>query len=217
MEELSLMQRIAVGALPLIFAITVHETAHGWVALRCGDPTARMLGRLTLNPIKHIDLIGTVIMPLALFILGGFIFGYAKPVPVTWENLRHPKRDMVLVALAGPLSNLLMAVIWGAAMKLGFLLSGSANWFAMPLIYMGMYGVSVNIMLAVLNLFPLPPLDGGRVVAGMLPNRWAVRYNRLEPWGFIILVGLLITGLLGAVLLPIVRQLERMLYLTAGL
>src|SRR5210317_2286465 len=181
MEELTTVQRIAVWALPILFAITVHEVAHGWVARRLGDPTAYMMGRLTLNPIRHIDPIGTVLVPLALTLMGGFIFGWAKPFPVTWENLRNPKRDMVLVAAAGPLANLAMALLWALAMKVGVLLGDEARWVALPLIYMGFAGITINLVLMVLNLLPLPPLDGGRVVAGLLPDRLAWRYGRLEP------------------------------------
>ena len=180
MEELTTVQRIAVWALPILFAITVHEVAHGWVARRLGDPTAYMMGRLTLNPIRHIDPIGTVLVPLALTLMGGFIFGWAKPVPVTWENLRNPKRDMVLVAAAGPLANLAMALLWALAMKVGVLLGDEARWVALPLIYMGFAGITINLVLMVLNLLPLPPLDGGRVVAGLLPDRRAPRAVRAD-------------------------------------
>ena len=134
MDEFSLIQRIAIWALPILFAITVHEVAHGWVAKQFGDPTAMMLGRLTLNPIKHIDPIGTIIVPIFLLMVGGFIFGWAKPVPVTWENLRNPKRDMIFVAAAGPLANLIMAILWAAVAKIGFTLGMGSDWLARPLV-----------------------------------------------------------------------------------
>jgi Zn-dependent protease len=217
MEELTTVQRIAVWVIPVLFAITVHEVAHGWVARRLGDPTAFMLGRLTLNPIKHIDPVGTVLVPLALLMLGGFVFGWAKPVPVTWENLRHPKRDMALVAAAGPGANLVMALLWALAMKLGMLLEGSVDAVAIPLIYMGFAGITINLVLMVLNLLPLPPLDGGRVVAGLLPGRLSWQFGRLEPYGLIILLGLLFMGWLGHLLWPPVRLLQGLIFAVLGL
>jgi Zn-dependent protease len=217
MEELNTVQRLAVWALPILFAITVHEVAHGWVARRLGDPTAYMMGRLTLNPVRHIDPVGTVIVPLALTLLGGFIFGWAKPVPVTWENLRHPKRDMVLVAAAGPLANLAMALLWALAMKVGMVLGDDVRWVALPLIYMGFAGITINLVLMVLNLLPLPPLDGGRVVAGLLPGRLSWQFGRLEPYGLMILLGLLIMGWLGYLIWPPVSLLQGLLFDLLGL
>lgn len=217
MEELTTVQRLAVWALPILFAITVHEVAHGWVARRLGDPTAYMMGRLTLNPIRHIDPIGTVLVPLALTLMGGFIFGWAKPVPVTWENLRHPKRDMVLVAAAGPLANLGMALLWALAMKVGVVLGEEATWVALPLLYMGFAGITINLVLMVLNLLPLPPLDGGRVVTGLLPGRLAWRYARIEPYGLMILVALLVMGWLGYLIWPPVSVLQGLLFNLLGL
>jgi len=203
---LPLPQLIAVSILPLLFAITVHEVAHGWVAMHLGDPTAQRLGRLTLNPLKHIDPLGTILIPALLLLLKtGFVFGWAKPVPVTWENLRRPKRDMVLVAAAGPGANLLMALIWGAVAKLGTLLPEPAAWVAEPLKYMGVIGIMINIVLMVFNLFPLPPLDGGRVAVGLLPGPWGWRLSRLEPFGFFIILALMITGLLWVVIEPLMR------------
>jgi Zn-dependent protease len=217
MEELTTVQRLAVWALPILFAITVHEVAHGWVARRLGDPTAYMLGRLTLNPIRHIDPVGTVLVPLALTLMGGFIFGWAKPVPVTWENLRNPKRDMVLVAAAGPLANLAMALLWALAMKIGVLLADTVHWVALPLLYMGFAGITINLVLMVLNLLPLPPLDGGRVVAGLLPDRLSWRFGRLEPYGLMILLALLIMGWLGHLIWPPVSVLQGLLFNLLGL
>jgi Zn-dependent protease len=204
METLSPLQLLAVLVIPVLFAITVHEAAHGWVASKLGDRTALMLGRVTFNPIKHIDPIGTVVVPLATFFFVGFLFGWAKPVPVDWRNLRHPRRDMALVAVAGPGANLVMALFWGAMVKLGVLLLPDGQWIALPLIYMGAAGILINVFLMVLNLMPLLPLDGGRVVNAMLPPKVAILFSRLEPFGLIILLALLITGLLGAILLPIV-------------
>lgn len=204
MEELSLLQRVAVWVIPVLFAITVHETAHGWMALRLGDPTAKMLGRLTLNPIKHIDPLGTIVVPGILLMLGGFLFGWAKPVPITWENLRRPKQDMAWVAAAGPLSNLLMALIWAVLIRVGLALGHTSGGIAVFLIYAGVAGLFINTILMVLNLLPLPPLDGSRVVSALLPPRLAYRYGQLEPYGFPILVVLLLTGLLGKILWPLI-------------
>ena len=206
MEELSLIQRVSVWVLPVLFAITVHEVAHGWVARRLGDPTAMMLGRLTLNPLKHIDPFGTVLVPgLLLLSPAPVIFGWARPVPVTWQNLKKPKRDMALVAIAGPLSNLLMGILWALVVKLGVVFHGLAGWLMEPLIFMGVAGIAVNTILLVLNLLPLPPLDGGRVATGLLPGPLAWKFGRIEPYGMLILVALLLTGLLQSVIsLPIV-------------
>ncbi|VAW88133.1 FIG004556: membrane metalloprotease [hydrothermal vent metagenome] len=219
MEELSLLQRIAVWTMPVILAITVHEVAHGWVALKLGDSTAKMLGRLTLNPVKHIDPIGTLLVPGLLLVMGGFIFGWAKPVPVTWENLRKPKRDMALVALAGPLSNLLMALMWAGILKIGLLLAiaGSAEMVALPLIYMGGAGITINLILMVLNLLPMPPLDGGRIVASLLPDKLSWQFNRLERWGFVILLGLMVMGVLGKILWPPINYLQSQIFILFGL
>lgn len=212
-----MVQVIAVWAIPVLFAITVHEVSHGWVAKQLGDPTAMMLGRLTLNPIKHIDPIGTVVVPLVLLMMGGFIFGWAKPVPVTYENLRKPKRDMALVALAGPMSNLVMAIGWALIMKLGFVLGDSMTWLAWPLIYMGQAGIVINAILMLLNLLPVPPLDGGRVLAGVLPGPWSWQLSRIEPYGLIIMVILLATGMLGKILGPPLKLMEGLLLSLAGI
>ena len=219
MDELSLMQRIAVWTMPVILAITVHEVAHGWVALKLGDCTAKMLGRLTLNPVKHIDPVGTLLVPGLLLVMGGFIFGWAKPVPVTWENLKKPKRDMALVALAGPLSNLLMALMWAGVLKLGLVLAtaGSGEMIALPLIYMGGAGITINLILMVLNLLPMPPLDGGRIVSALLPDKLSWQFNRLERWGFVILLGLMFMGVLGKILWPPINYLQSQIFILFGL
>ncbi|WP_295580154.1 site-2 protease family protein [uncultured Lamprocystis sp.] len=204
METLNQIQLLAVLALPVILSITVHEAAHGWVANRLGDHTALMLGRVTFNPLKHIDPIGTVLVPALSFLFTGILFGWAKPVPVNQRNLHHPRRDMALVAVAGPASNLAMALAWGLAIQGGLLLWATSQWVAVPLIYMGAAGVLINVFLMVLNLLPLLPLDGGRVLNALLPPLAARYYSRLEPFGLLILIALLATGLLGGLLLPLV-------------
>jgi Zn-dependent protease len=216
-DDINAIQRLVVWVLPVLFAITVHEVAHGWMARRLGDPTAMMLGRLTLNPLKHIDPIGTLLVPGLLLLVGGFIFGWAKPVPVTPENLRDPRRDMAWVAIAGPASNLIMALLWAIVMRVGYGLSGVLDAAALPLVYMGAAGISINIMLFVLNLLPVPPLDGSRVVSALLPGPLAARFAQIEPYGMIILLGLLISGILGKILLPFVTGLEAWLFSAAGL
>lgn len=216
MQYLNIVQKIAVFALPILFAITVHEVAHGWVAKRLGDPTAMMLGRLTLNPLKHIDPVGTVLLPLLTLWLGGFIFGWAKPVPVTWENLRHPKRDMALVAIAGPTANLIMILLWAIVLKACLFLGPGNSWLAQPLILMSGAGVIFNTLLMMLNLIPLPPLDGGRVLSGLLPGPMAYKYNKLEPYGLIILILLLMSGVLSFILLPLITAFLSIVSSTFG-
>ena len=204
--ELNVVQVIAIYAIPVILAITLHEAAHGYVAMRFGDMTAYAAGRVSLNPIRHIDPIGTVAFPLALLAIaklvggGGILFGWAKPVPVNFANLRHPKRDMLWVAAAGPLSNFAMALIWALTLKAGLAMQGS--YFAYPLALMGAAGVFINVIFMVLNLLPLPPLDGGRILVSLLPHRLAHGVSRIEPYGFIVLIVLLLTGVLGFVLWP---------------
>ena len=208
--ELNLVQVIAIYALPVIFAITLHEAAHGYVAKHFGDMTAYMEGRVSLNPLRHIDPFGTVALPLILLGLtklvgGGIIFGWAKPVPVNFANLRHPKRDMLWVAAAGPLSNFVMALIWALLVKIG--LSLPENYIGLPFALMGAAGVFFNITIMVLNLVPLPPLDGGRILVSLLPQRMAWRFARIEPYGFMILILLLLTGVLGTMLWPAIGAL----------
>jgi Zn-dependent protease len=182
---------VAVNALPLIFAITLHEAAHGYVARMFGDNTAYMLGRVTLNPAKHIDPVGTIVFPLVSMIVGGIVFGWAKPVPVNFANLRHPKRDMLWVAAAGPGSNVVQALIWGIVAKL-LALSGSSSGIAEFWFAVAVAGISWNVVLAIFNLFPILPLDGGRIVTSLLPNRLAYSYSRLEPYGMPILIGVIV-------------------------
>ncbi len=205
MPEITLtIQKIAIWAIPLLFAITVHEVAHGWIASKLGDQTARLAGRLTLNPIKHVDLVGTVLVPLVLLLTkAGFIFGWAKPVPIDARNLHNPKRDMAMVAAAGPLSNLLMAFIWALVAKVGYFLLGSNEWLGVPLTLMGNAGIMVNIVLGVLNCLPIPPLDGSRILSNLLPSRAAYFLYKIEPYGLIILILLMLSPLWRLVLFPI--------------
>ncbi len=206
MIELNTIQLLVVLAPPLLLAITLHEVAHGWIALRCGDTTAKQLGRLSLNPLRHVDPIGTVLVPAVMAVFGGFIFGWAKPVPVNYNRLRQPKRDMALVALAGPVSNLLMALGWAFMATVGHNLQTVSPWLGEPLMLMGVAGIDVNVMLGVLNLVPIPPLDGSRVLTGMLPDRFGAVMARMEPYGLIILMLLLISGVLN--LMPIVNSIR---------
>jgi len=194
MDFANLIQTVAIYALPVLFAITVHEAAHGYVARHFGDNTAWMLGRVTLNPLKHIDPVGTILMPLVLYFAtsGAFLFGYAKPVPVQFGKLRNPKRHMVWVALAGPGANLAQALLWGIAL---YLLQGAG--ISEPFfIKMCQAGILVNVVMLVFNLFPLPPLDGGRVLVGLLPWKQAMLVSRVEPWGFFIVMALVIAGVI---------------------
>jgi len=206
------IRKIAIWALPLLVAVVFHEVAHGWVANRLGDPTAARLGRLTLNPVAHIDLFGTILIPLMLIVANApFVFGYAKPVPVNFFNLRHPKRDMIWVAAAGPATNLVLAFVWtivwkwlapmvtGHADQLG---SSGAGDYLRAVVLMAQTGILINLVLAVFNAFPLPPLDGGRVMVGLLPHALSVRLAKVEPFGFMILIVLLMTHTLDYIMDP---------------
>lgn len=203
--EMTLVQKICVWAIPLIFAITLHEVAHGWVASWCGDQTARLSKRLSLNPLHHIDPIGTVILPLMMLLTTNFVFGWAKPVPIDSRNMRHPRRDVILVALAGPISNILMAIFWAAIMRWALGMNESGNlWLGVPLALMGQAGIMINIVVAVINLIPLPPLDGGRVLVNLLPPRWGYQLSLIEPYSFVILIILMVTGILSVIVGPAV-------------
>jgi Zn-dependent protease len=196
MDISNIIQTVAIYAIPVIFAITLHEAAHGYAAKQLGDNTAYALGRVTLNPIKHIDPMGTIAVPLLLYFAtaGTFLFGYAKPVPVRFGNLRHPKKDMIWVALAGPGSNLIQAIFWAIMYLLLVKVSLTERFF----LEMCQAGVLVNVVMFAFNLFPLPPLDGGRILVGVLPLKQAAMVSRIEPWGFFIVLGLVVTGVISA-------------------
>ena len=210
-----LIQTIALAAIPILFAITLHEAAHGYVAKHFGDMTAYQQGRISLNPLRHIDPVGTILLPILTLWLGGILFGWAKPVPVNFSALRNPKKDMLWVAIAGPASNLFMAICWALLAKLGVEMQG--NYFAEPLLEMAQIGIQINVVLMVLNLIPLPPLDGGRVAVSLLPHRQAFLLAKIEPYGMFILIILLMTNVLGLILWPLVGMVTGMLDLIFGL
>lgn len=209
--DLSFPQQVAVWALPVLLAITLHEVAHGWAARALGDPTAARLGRLSLNPLRHVDPIGTVLVPGVLLAFGGFLFGWAKPVPVNMSNLRRPRQHMALVALAGPGANLFMAIGWALLLKLS-VTQGSGPGLWEYLGYTAVAGVLINLLLMLLNLIPMPPLDGSRVLAGVVPESAARVLDQIDRWGLLLLVILLATGVLGRLLLPLLQLAQGALF-----
>ncbi|MFA7279302.1 MAG: site-2 protease family protein [Sterolibacterium sp.] len=216
----NLIQTLAIWALPVVFAITLHEAAHGYVARMFGDPTAWELGRVSLNPLRHIDPVGTLLVPAlilgtsSLLGSGGILFGWAKPVPVNFSRLRNPKRDMLWVAAAGPGANLIMALGWACLIKLAIMMPDSV--FALPMAEMGKAGITINAALMLLNLLPIPPLDGGRIAVSLLPHRLAWKFARIEPYGFVILLALLFTGVLGDILGPLIFGFIHIILLIFG-
>jgi Zn-dependent protease len=214
MDTYQIIQTISVYAIPVIFAITLHEAAHAYAARYFGDATAYMLGRMTLNPFKHIDPVWTIIVPIVTLMLSPFVFGAAKPVPVNFAALRNPKRDSIWVAAAGPLANLVMMVAWAALGRVIIMMEYSppADFAAQ----VAVAGIKVNALLMVFNLFPLLPLDGGRIVAGLLPDKLSYSYSRLEPYGMLILVFLLISGIFGRVMGPLFETTLKTLYSVFG-
>lgn len=211
----NIIQTISIAAIPILFAITLHEAAHGYVARYFGDNTAYLQGRISLNPMRHIDLVGTILLPLMTLVLGGILFGWAKPVPVNFSALRQPKKNMMWVALAGPASNLFMALCWALLYKLAWM--NPESYFAEPLMEMANVGIKINAVLLVLNLLPLPPLDGGRVAVSLLPHRQAYQLARLEPYGMFILIFLAITPVLGWILGPLVNDVYKIISLIFGI
>ncbi len=207
MLELSTIQQISVWILPLLFAITVHEAAHAWMASQCGDTTAKALGRLSFNPIKHIDILGTIVIPLTVLFLSQFhfAFGWAKPVPINALFFKNPRRDLILVAIAGPAVNLIMAVIWTVVLKFSFYWNPQTSTTALFLLLSAQAGMIINLLLAFLNLIPIPPLDGGRIAMALLPYRWASTLQKLEPFGFFILLFLMLSGALAFLLNPLIN------------
>ena len=213
--DASIIQKITVYAIPLIFAITLHEAAHAYAARYFGDSTAYMLGRMTLNPLKHIDPIWTILVPIVTLLVSPFVFGAAKPVPVNFGALRNPKRDMIWVAAAGPLANLVMMLGWAVLAKIAIALgaSGPTHFLAS----VAEAGIFVNALLMVFNLFPLLPLDGGRIMMGLLPNRMSYSFSRTEPYGMLILIALIVTGVLGKFMWPLVEISMNSIYAIIGL
>jgi Zn-dependent protease len=202
---LTTLQQIAIWVLPIIFAITVHESAHAYTAYYFGDNTAKLQGRLSLNPIKHIDWVGTVVVPAIMVIITGFAFGWAKPVPIDFRNLKKPKSNMMWIAFAGPFSNLVMGLLWAIILRIA-LVSNFEHTAVLFVIFTAVAGIMINTILMVLNLLPLPPLDGSRILSGLLPTHMAIAYNKLEPYGFFIIIGLMALGLLGIILNPVINQ-----------
>ncbi len=211
------MQGIAVGAIPVLFAITLHEVAHGRTARYFGDHTAEMMGRLSLNPIKHIDPVGTVLVPIVLFMMGGIMFGWAKPVPVAFGGLNNPKRDMIFVAAAGPAANIVMGVGWALLLKLVIMTGLDAGMAGEFLFSMARIGIIINALLAAFNLLPIPPLDGGRVLRGLVNETIGQYLDRIEPFGLIIIVVMLVSGLLWTVVGPLLALVESLILLVVGL
>ncbi|MCK2087956.1 site-2 protease family protein [Thauera aromatica] len=217
----ALIPTLAIWALPVLLAITLHEAAHGYVARHFGDPTAHLAGRITLNPLRHIDPVGTVLVPVGILALsalmggGGILFGWAKPVPVNFGRLRRPKADMLWVAAAGPFTNLLMALGWALLFRIAA--AAEPGGYSLAMLKMADAGIQINAVLMVLNLLPIPPLDGGRIAVSLLPDRLAWRFAQLEPYGFPILLVLLFTGILGAILWPLIAGFRYLLSLVFGL
>jgi Zn-dependent protease len=206
------IKHLAVWTIPVLYAITMHEAAHGWVSHKLGDNTAYMLGRVSFNPFRHIDPVGTVLVPILLLFLGGFIFGWAKPVPVNDHNLKNPKRDMALVSLAGPVANIIMAIFWAFMIKLSFYLKAEGYDYYEILEAVGNAGVIINIVLGMFNLLPIPPLDGSKIAYSMMSRRIYFFYSKLEPYGFIIILGMIVSGTLNEILGPMVQTCYTIIY-----
>ncbi len=211
------IQKITIWILPVLFAVALHEAAHAWMADKKGDSTARMLGRLTFNPIKHIDPVGTIIVPVLMVVLTGFAFGWAKPVPVDARNLRNPKKDMMWVAAAGPVSNFLQALFWAVFLNISVMFFDGRSSISLFFLLMPIAGISINVILGVLNLLPIPPLDGGRIMSGLLSPRASMQYSKIEPYGFFIIIALMLTGILSYIIFPVIAVFLMVLSSISGL
>ncbi len=203
--DASTIQKITIWILPVLLAVSLHEAAHAWMANKKGDSTARLLGRLSFNPLKHIDPIGTIVVPVVMIFLTGFAFGWAKPVPVNTRNLDNPKQDMMWVALAGPVSNFIMAILWAVMLNISVLFVDSRSSISLFFLLMPIAGITINVILGVLNLLPIPPLDGGRIMAGLLSPKASIQYSKIEPYGFFIVIALMFSGLLSIIIFPVIN------------
>ncbi len=215
--DASTIQKITIWILPVLLAVSLHEAAHAWMANRKGDPTARLLGRLTFNPFKHIDPVGTILVPALMITFTGFAFGWAKPVPVDIRNLGNPKKDMMWVAMAGPASNFIMALIWAILLHISVLLLDSRSAISLFFLLMPVAGITINVILGVLNLLPIPPLDGSRILSGLLSPGASQQYNKIEPYGFFIIIGLMLSGLLSSIIFPVISLVLITLSAISGL
>lgn len=215
--DASIIQKITIWILPVLLAVSLHEAAHAWMANKKGDPTARLLGRLTFNPLKHIDPIGTILVPILMLVFTGFAFGWAKPVPIDVRNLKNPKKDMMWVALAGPASNFIMAIMWAVFLNISVLFVDSRSSISLFFLLMPVAGITINVILGVLNLLPIPPLDGGRIMSGLLSPRASMQYSKIEPYGFFIIIALMLTGLLSNIIFPVINLVLLVLSTISGL
>lgn len=215
--DASIIQKITIWILPVLLAVSLHEAAHAWMANKKGDPTARLLGRLTFNPLKHIDPIGTILVPILMLVFTGFAFGWAKPVPIDVRNLKNPKKDMMWVALAGPASNFIMAIMWAVFLNISVLFVDSRSSISLFFLLMPVAGITINVILGVLNLLPIPPLDGGRIMSGLLSPRASMQYSKIEPYGFFIIIALMLTGLLSHIIFPVINLVLLVLSTISGL
>lgn len=211
------IQKITIWILPVLLAVSLHEAAHAWMADKKGDPTSRLMGRLTFNPFKHIDPIGTILVPTLMIVFTGFAFGWAKPVPVDARNLKNPKKDMMWVAMAGPASNFIMAILWAVFLNISVMLVDSSSTLSSFFLLMPVAGITINVILGVLNLLPIPPLDGGRIMAGLLSPRASLQYSKIEPYGFFIIIALMLTGLLSYIIFPVIAVFLLILSAISGL
>lgn len=215
--DTGIIKDIVISAIPILFAVVFHEVAHGWTARYNGDNTAWQEGRLSLNPLKHVDPVGTILVPIVLYSLFKIPFGWARPVPINWANLRHPRRDIILVAAAGPAANLVMSIFWAVLLKLATLSSAYMGAYFYPLAQMCIVGISINIVLMVFNLLPLPPLDGGRIATMLLPHPWRLYLARVEPFGLFIILALLATGWLWPIIFPGIQFIGSLIQALVGL